>query len=91
MAKVLITRYGHPLNKKVRWEHAPQFYNVYYMVDKSTPDTEYMCFDNDPKRVIWRKTTSNGVETLEFAYGAWDDRTKLTYVPIYDALEVDTD
>lgn len=89
MAKVQIDRYGLPLNNKIRRDAAPSFYNVFYIVDKATADTEYMCFENTAKRVIWRKKTVSDVETLEFSYGAWADRANLTYVPIYGALEVD--
>ncbi len=89
MAKVQINRYGLPLIKSVRQEHAPTFYNMFYIVDTATPNIEYCCFRADPKRVIWRKTTQGDTETWEFSYGAWEDRANLTYVPIYGVLEVD--
>ena len=47
----------------------------------------YTCFDSTPLRVVWRTTVSGTVTVREFAYGAWDDRETLEYVPLDQAVE----
>ena len=60
-----------------------------YIVDKSTPGTKYICYFDTPQRIIRRITEDNDVTTLDFAWGAWDDRTTLTYVPINSAITIE--
>lgn len=84
-----INKYGWPLVKAVAPDEAWHYYEQYYIVDESTQNTKYMCFTDDDKRVIWRETKDNsGNTTLEFGWGAWNDRTNLTYVPINGMLLV---
>lgn len=59
-----------------------------YMIDESTEGTTYICYANTPKRAIRRITEADGVTTIEWAYGAWDDRAGLDYVPINNLAEV---
>lgn len=47
-------------------------------------DTTYICFFNTPERAIHRITNASGTTTKEKAYGAWDDRASLDYIPIND-------
>ena len=60
-----------------------------WIVDSSTPGTVYICYKPDPKRIIKRIVTSSGTTTIEWSYGAWDDRATLTYVPMEESLEVE--
>lgn len=60
-----------------------------YMVDKSTAGVTYICYFNTPERIIRRITEDNGVTTIEYAWGAWDDRTTLTYSEINRGIEIE--
>lgn len=60
-----------------------------YMIDEATAGTKYVCFDDADKRVIWRYKTEGSVTTVEFGYGAWAQRSSLTYVPINGQLEIE--
>lgn len=59
-----------------------------YMVDESTAGTTYICYANTAKRAIRRITEAGGVTTVEWAYGAWEQRASLEYVPINNLVEV---
>ena len=81
-----IDKYARPL---VSRSDEPEHYTFPYITDESTAGTKYVCFDNTPKRVIWRYKTVSNVTTCEFAYGSWDQKASLTYAPINDMLEID--
>lgn len=50
--------------------------------------TTYLCFDDNENRPIHRITKANGETVIEWAYGKWNERTTLFYVPINQTLEV---
>jgi hypothetical protein len=53
-----------------------------------TASATFMCFGDEPQRPIHR-ITKNGTETVvEWAFGAWNDKETLAYVPINQTLEV---
>ncbi|MBQ9501783.1 MAG: hypothetical protein IJU70_06480 [Lentisphaeria bacterium] len=60
-----------------------------YIVEERSGVT-YICYTDEPQRAIRRitETTSEGVTTtvIEIAYGAWADRTTLTYRPVNSEL-----
>lgn len=89
MATVNINKYGYPLVQYPVPDEAWHWFEHFYLVDAQDPDKVYKCFTDDPKRVIWRETTNQGVTTLEFSYGKWDDRANLTYAPINGACAVE--
>lgn len=89
MAKVKISKYGWPLIKEVVPDEAWHYYEQFYMIDETDPDCVYKCFTDDAKRIIWKEEKKNSVTTLTFSYGAWDDRSNLTYAPINGSLEVE--
>lgn len=84
-----VNKYGWPIVRKVDPNEAWHHYSQYYLVDESVPNTKYMCFEADDQRVIWKETVSSSTTKLEFAFGSWDDRTSLTYVPINGQYQVD--
>lgn len=59
-----------------------------YMVDDSAGGVTYICYADTARRAIRRITVTDGVTAIEWAYGAWDDRAALTYVPINKYIEV---
>lgn len=58
-----------------------------YIVDASTEGVTYICFDAGAKRAIRRITESDGVTTIEWAWGAWANRASLSYVPINTPID----
>ena len=80
---MLINFLGEPLVRRDYRRHGlPEWYA---MDDRG--DVTYTCFDSTPLRVVWRTTASGTVTAREFAYGAWDDRETLEYVPLDQAVE----
>ena len=77
-----INKYGYPLVKYPVPDEAWHWFEQFYLIDAKTAGTKYMCFNDTPKRVIWRETVADNVTTLEFAWGAWNNRASLTYYPI---------
>jgi hypothetical protein len=56
---------------------------VPYMVDADTQTgITYTCYTNNTPRLIVKTTVAGNLTTNEKAFGAWDDRASLTYVPI---------
>lgn len=60
-----------------------------YIVDASNPGVTYICYFNTPERIIRRITEDNGVTTVEFAWGAWENRASLEYQEINRAIEIE--
>lgn len=54
----------------------------YYLVDTATEGVTYRCYTNNASRLIERVTVATGLTTTEKAFGDWEDRADLTYVPI---------
>lgn len=81
--KMHIDKWGEPYIHVVHETIEP------YMVDASTAGTTYICYFNTPDRIIRKITDDNGITTIEFSWGAWDDRTTLTYIPINEAMEIE--
>ena len=51
-------------------------------------DVTYICYDDGDSRPIHR-ITKNGSETVvEWAYGSWNERESLNYIPINKTREV---
>jgi len=87
---MVINKYGWPLVRDCIPEEAHDYYNNnFYLIDDQGSGVVYKCWHAHAKRVIWRETTTAGVTTLEFGYGAWDDRANLTYAPINGGLNVE--
>lgn len=59
-----------------------------YIVDASGEVT-YICYFDTPRRAIHRLSTVNGVTSCHWAYGRWEDRASLTYIPINEPMEVE--
>lgn len=59
-----------------------------HRIDEATANVTYCCFDDGAKRPIHRITKSGTETIIEWAYGAWEDRAGLLYVPINQTLEV---
>lgn len=78
-----ITKTGWPLVKDDPADLEP------YMVDEAASGCVYICYSNDPKRIIRRITKNGTVTVIEFSYGRWEDRESLTYVGINDSLELE--
>lgn len=53
-----------------------------------TGDVTYLCFTNEELRPIHRITKTATETVIEWAYGAWESRETLDYVPINQTLEV---
>ena len=51
-------------------------------------DVTYLCFDDAPERCVHRIFQANGETVIEWAFGAWENRTSLAYIPINKTLEV---
>lgn len=53
-------------------------------------EVTYSCFKNTTPRAIHRVTTdpATGQKTMEWAWGAWEDRATLTYRPVNDTLTI---
>lgn len=88
MAKVFYDRWGNR-KRKAQYLFTPQYDLEAYIVDEATEGTTYICYSNAPKRAIRRITAADGVTTVEWSFGAWDDRASLEYVPICNAIEVE--
>ena len=52
-------------------------------------DKTYVSFYNTNPRAIHRITTAGDVKTVEFAFGSWDERANLAYIPINSVMEVE--
>lgn len=48
----------------------------------------YLCFTDGDPRPIHRITKTATETVIEWAYGAWDSRETLVYVPVNQTLEV---
>ena len=59
-----------------------------YMVDDPGTGRTYICYDGTPERVIRRITTAGSVTTIEYGFGAWENRESLKYQNINEILEV---
>ena len=81
MKKVMMTADGWPVYRGDK-ENSEA-----WMVDTSTAGTTYICYKNDPRRIIRRIVTSSGVTTIEWTYGKWEDRASLAYHPIEASVE----
>ena len=53
-----------------------------------TAGVTYICFDDAPLRPIHRVTKNASETVIEWAYGAWDERENLVYIPINRTREV---
>jgi len=53
-----------------------------------TGDVTYICYDDDEIRPIHRITKTEDETIFEWAYGAWDQRESLVYIPINQTREV---
>ena len=53
-----------------------------YKVDDAGGGVTYLCFEDGASVPIHRITVSGTVTTVEWAYGAWDSRAALAYIPI---------
>ena len=86
MAKVIYDQYG----RRPDYPHYGDNSNppAAHIIDESTAGTTYLCFFNTENRVVHRVTVADGITTVERAYGAWEDRATLDYVPINDFIEV---
>ena len=51
-------------------------------------DVTYICYDDDEIRPIHRITKTEDETIFEWAYGAWDQRESLAYIPINQTREV---
>jgi len=51
-------------------------------------NTTYICFDGDEKRPIHRITKSETERVFEWAYGSWEQRANLAYIPINQVMEI---
>lgn len=59
-----------------------------YVIDEATAGTTFICYADTPNRAIRRITEADGITTVEWAYGAWEERASLNYVPINETVEV---
>lgn len=60
-----------------------------YRVDEAE-NIIYICYFDTPQRAVRRITTgADGSTTIEWAHGAWDQRSTLDYQPVNDWKEVE--
>ena len=48
----------------------------------------YICYDDGDTRPIHRITKDEGETVVEWAYGRWDQREQLDYIPVSKTREV---
>jgi len=48
----------------------------------------YVCFENLTRRPIHRITKSDTETVIEWAYGYWNKRSELNYIPINETKEI---
>ena len=61
-----------------------------HLVSKEGDGTVYMCFGREGRRPIHRIAKAGpGLWEAGWAWGAWDDRASLEYVPLSETLEVE--
>lgn len=82
-----IDQFGRPL-KNMAMEEIVLLNRVPYMTDEQQ-DATYICYDDHAKTEIRRITKQGTVTKIEFAYGSWDSRASLEYVPINSYVEID--
>lgn len=51
-------------------------------------DVTYICYDVGDSRPIHRITKTEGETVVEWAYGPWEQREQLDYIPINKTREV---
>lgn len=69
--------YGRPRNA-FYWGQPAQA----YMIDEADENTTYICFYDTAERMIHRIKKDGTVTTIERAWGAWENRASLSYIPI---------
>ena len=60
-----------------------------YKIDSPDDNTTYICYTGSDPRIIKRITKSGTLTTVEFSYGAWEDRASLNYFPICEPIDMD--
>lgn len=51
-------------------------------------EATYICFADTPERCIHRVTQTDGETVIEWAFGAWSERSSLDYIPINQTRNV---
>ena len=85
MAKTRIDNFG---RKESTGGYLSPIEPMPYQIATDGSTTYVSFFDTNP-RAIHRITTAGDVKTVEFAFGKWDDRAILTYIPINNVMEVE--
>ncbi|MBP5232120.1 MAG: hypothetical protein J6333_01800 [Planctomycetes bacterium] len=87
MQKIAIDQYGRPawMAECGNEAEAPGAYQI----DQTDENRVYLRFQSDAECAIHRITTSGGIVTREWAFGAWDDRVSLAYQEINQTMSID--
>lgn len=85
--QILIDQYGRPSTHPFYKDASNPL--AAYQVDDATTGVTYVRFQADDECVIQRISTSDGVTSIEVAFGLWANRASLTFQQVNEPLAID--